>query len=131
MKMRKVKMGFIPANRGFFSTKLAKQMRGETIKAMRAQGVQVIVPDPKMTEAGCVESREEALKVGKLFRDKDVQGIVVGAVNFGDEQAIAHTIRAAGLDVPAQIFGCHEEEVLTMQPSRRDAICGLQTNGEA
>ena len=31
-----VKLGFIPANRGFFSSELAAQMRDQSIKAMDA-----------------------------------------------------------------------------------------------
>ncbi|GAF80680.1 unnamed protein product, partial [marine sediment metagenome] len=42
----------------------------------------------------------------------------------------AWTVRQARLDVPILIFGCQEEEVLTMTTRRRDAFCGLLSIGD-
>ncbi len=123
-------LGFIPANRGFFSSELAAKMRGQTIQAMETQGVRVVVPAEGQTKAGCVQSRDEAELCAELFRQNKVQGVVVGAVNFGEEQSVAWTIRRAGLDVPVLIFGCQEEEKLTMKTPRRDAFCGLLSLGD-
>ena len=55
------------------------------------------------TNCGCVEN--EAELCAELFRRRQVQGIVVGAVNFGDEQSAATVVRQAQLDVPVLIFG--------------------------
>ncbi len=128
--IQKTKIGFIPANRGFFSSELAAKMRGETVAAMEKAGVEVVVPGEDQTEVGCVQSLAEAEICAKLFQDAGVQGIVVGAVNFGEEQSVAYTIRKANLDVPVMIFGCQEEEVLTMKTRRRDAFCGLLSIGD-
>ena len=127
----KIKLGFVPANRGFFSAELAAKMRGQAIQAMQKLGVEVIVPDPADTKAGCVENRLEAELCAEMFRRENVDGIVIGAVNFGDEQAAAWTVRQARLDVPVLIFGCQEEEVLTRNTPRRDAFCGLLSIGES
>jgi len=127
----RTKLGFVPANRGFFSANLAAKMRQQTIDAMEAMGLEVVVPTPEQTKVGCVENRAEAELCAKLFRDADVDGIVIGAVNFGDEQAAAWVIRQAKLDVPVMIFGCQEEETLTMKTPRRDAFCGLLSIGES
>ncbi len=131
MLTRKVKLGFIPANRGFFSDKLATQMRGETITALKAAGADVIVPSPKDTKVGCVETPQEAMVVAKMFREKQVDGIVVSAVNFGDEKGSAITVKESGLNVPVLIFGCQEEEILTPTTERRDSFCGLLSIGES
>ena len=130
-KPGKVTLGFIPANRGFFSPKLAAQMRKQTIDVIKKAGVGVVVPSEKQTNIGCVENHREAEICARLFRRKNVDGIVIGAVNFGDEQAAALTVRRAALDVPVLIFGCQEEEVLTRSTARRDAFCGLLSIGEA
>ena len=127
----KIRFGLIPANRGFFSDELAARMRGETIKAMKKAGMDVVVPDEKMTKIGCIETIADAEKVGALFRERGVAGIVVAAVNFGDEQGVAWTVKTSGLDVPIFIFGCQEEEVLTPTTDRRDSFCGLLSIGEA
>ena len=126
-----LKLGLVPANRDFFSDELARKMRGETVVAMEAAGITVVVPDDSQTKLGCVETRQEAELCGKLFRAEDVAGIVVGAMNFGDEQGVALTIRQARLDVPILLFGGQEEEVLTRQTSRRDSFCGLISIAEA
>ena len=127
----KTTLGFVPANRGFFSAELAAAMRVRTIDAMRKLGIEVVVPAEDQTKVGCVENRQEAELCAKLFREKNVEGIVIGAVNFGDEQSVAWVVRQARLDVPVLIFGCQEEEVLTRTTSRRDAFCGLLSIGEA
>ena len=124
-------IGFVPAHRGFFSTALAAQMRRATIDAMQAAGMQVVVPDESQTRAGCVESYDEAILCGRMFRERGVRGIVIGAVNFGDEQAAALAVREADLNVPILVFGCPEEEVLTPLTARRDSFCGLLSIGEA
>lgn len=130
MPQREIKIGFIPANRGFFSKELAAQMRDETIKAMEALGIDVVVPDTAATKVGCVETREEAEHAAELFRREAVHGILIGAVNFGEEQGVAWCVKKAALDVPIMIYGCQEEERLTMTTKRRDSFCGLLSIGE-
>jgi L-fucose isomerase-like protein len=127
---QKIKIGFIPANRGFFSSELAAKMRKQTILAMEKQGIEVVVPGEDQTKVGCVQSLAEAEICARLFRDNEIRGILVGAVNFGEEQSVAWTIRKAGLDVPVMIFGCQEEETLTMKTPRRDSFCGLLSIGD-
>ncbi|MCJ7543702.1 MAG: fucose isomerase [Phycisphaerae bacterium] len=131
MLAKKVKIGFIPANRGFFSDTLAAKMRGQTLKVLEDIGATVVVPSPKDTKVGCVESLEEARNVGRMFREQQVDGIVISAVNFGDEQGAALTIKESGLKVPVLIVGCQEEEALTPTTERRDSFCGLLSIGEA
>ncbi|MFP4105804.1 MAG: L-fucose/L-arabinose isomerase family protein [Phycisphaerae bacterium] len=128
---KQVKLGFIPANRGFFSDELAAEMRAQTIEAMESAGVDVVVPSPEQTKVGCVETLDEALLTGRMFRQQQVDGVLVSAVNFGDEQGVGITMKESGLDVPVMIFGCQEEEALTPQTQRRDSFCGLLSIGEA
>ena len=127
----KVKIGFIPANRGFFSDKLAAKMRKATLETLKAAGAQVVVPSEKDTKVGCVENLQEAQLCARMFREQQVDGIVVGAVNFGDEQGVGLTLKEFGRKVPVLIFGCQEEEVLTPTTERRDSFCGLLSIGEA
>ena len=126
-----ITLGFIPANRGSFSAELAAKMRRQTIDAIERLGIKVIVPSSEQTKAGCVENRQEAELCADLFRRHDVQGIVIGAVNFGDEQSAAWAVRQSQRNVPVLIFGCPEEETLTRSTRRRDAFCGLLSIGDA
>jgi L-fucose isomerase-like protein len=129
-RLTTVKLGFIPSNRGFFSKELAAKMRDQTITVLRAMGVQVVVPDVSQTKVGCVETRQEAELSAELFRREGVHGIIVGAVNFGEEQGVAWCVKKAALNVPILIYGCQEEERLTMTTKRRDSFCGLLSIGE-
>ncbi len=131
MRARKPKIGFIPANRGFFSDTLAAAMRCDAVKVLRSAGMTVVVPSTKDTKVGCVETLEEAVKVGRMFRDRQVEGVVVGAVNFGDEQGVALTLKEFAREVPVLIFGAQEQGPLTPTADRRDSFCGLLSIGEA
>ncbi len=128
---RSLKLGFIPASRGFFSKHLAREMREQVIQALRKAGHEVVVPEPGQTEAGCVETRAEAGFCAKLFRDQRVDGVVVCAVNFGDEQAVALTLRDMERRVPVLLFAAQEEAALRPGGARRDSFCGLLSIAEA
>lgn len=125
-----LRLGFIPANRRYFSTEMAAKARDETLAAMKALGIEAVVPDESMTEAGCVKNRDEGRACGELFRREGVDGIVIGAMNFGDEQACATAVQVSEANVPILIFGCQEEEALRPDLPRRDAFCGLLSIAE-
>lgn len=126
-----VTVGFVPARRGLFSEELAVSMRRQTIEAMEAAGIKVIVPGEDLTALGCVESIPEAESTARLFDDNDVQGVVVGAMNFGDERSAAWTLKSMREWPPVLLFGCQEEGTLTPEMERRDAFCGLLSIAEA
>lgn len=128
--MAGLKLGFIPANRPIFSQDLAKKMRDETVAVMKEAGIEVVVPEDGQTSIGCVQDIKEADVAAAMFREQDVDGIVIGAVNFGDEQAAAWAVRQSGLSVPIFIFGCQEEAALTVDAARRDSFCGLLSIGD-
>jgi len=54
---------------------------------------------------GAVETRQEARRCADLFKHhrEAIDGIVVTLPNFGDERAIADTLRMAGLAVPVLV----------------------------
>lgn len=127
----KLRIGFVPANRRYFSIELASKMRGETLDAMGKLGIEAVVPDETIGEAGCVKNRDEGRKCGELFRRAGVDGILVGAMNFGDEQGCVNAVLGAKADVPVMIFGCQEEASLRLGAPRRDSFCGLLSIAEA
>jgi L-fucose isomerase-like protein len=127
----KLRLGFVPANRRYFSIELASKMRGETLRAMEKLGIEAVVPDESLTEAGCVKNRDEGRKCGERFRGVGVDGVVIGAMNFGDEQGCVTAVQASGANVPILIFGCQEETPLRLGLPRRDALCGLLSIAEA
>lgn len=125
-----LKLGFLPASRGFFSKRLAREMRANTLTMLREAGYQVVVPEPGQTAEGCVETRAEAAFCANLFRGNRVDGVVVCAVNFGDEQAVALALRDMEMKVPVFLFAAQEEEALRIGGERRDSFCGLLSIAE-
>ena len=60
---RKITMGVIVGNRGFFPDHLAKSGREEMIGILEKSGVRVIAPTTEETKYGAVESRDESRTV--------------------------------------------------------------------
>src|SRR5262252_8226253 len=99
---KKMTMGVIIGNRGFFPDQLAKSGHEEMIQALKKAGMDCVVLGSEDSKHGAVETHEEAKRCAALFRknaDK-IDGVIVSLPNFGDERAIADTLRLARLDVP-------------------------------
>ncbi len=97
MSGKKMTMGVIVGNRGFFPDQLAKSGREEMIQALTKAGMDSVVLGPEDSKHGAVETHEEAKRCAALFqknRDK-IDGVIVSLPNFGDERAIADTMRLA------------------------------------
>ena len=59
----------------------------------------------------------------KANREK-IDGILVTLPNFGDERAIANTLRWAGLDVPVLVHAFNDDPGKMTIKDRRDSFCG-------
>lgn len=128
--MAKLRLGFVPANRRYFSTELANKMKAEAIAAMESLGIEVVAPDDTIGEAGLIKNRDEGKKCAELFRRSNLDGVVVGATNFGDEQGCITSVMGTESHIPVMIFGCQEEAPLKLGEPRRDSFCGLLSIGE-
>jgi len=118
-----VRIGFVPASRTIFDQDLAVKVRGACIQAMRAAGMEPVVPGEELTRNGLVQTVEDAHLAGRMFEQEGVSGVVIGALNFGEE--IPAAIAASAPGVPVMLFGIGEEGVLTRESARRDSFCGL------
>lgn len=118
------KIGFVPASRAVFSRQLAVKAREETIQSMKAAGIDVVAPSKNLTPGGLVENFDDAAKTAALFREKKVDGVVIGAMNFGNEIPAATAAIKGAPHAPIFLFGCSEEGELTYESERRDAMCG-------
>src|SRR2546425_10163899 len=126
MPPKKMTLGMIVGNRGFFPDHLAKTGREEMIRVLEAAGMDVVALDPQQSKHGAVETREEAKRCAELFkRNQDrIDGIIVALPNFGDERAIADTLRLAGLHVPVLIQATPDDPNKMAINARRDSFCG-------
>ncbi len=102
---RAMTFGVIVGNRGFFPDHLAKSGRSEMLAALERAGYQAVALTPEESKYGAVESRAEASRCAELFRKHaaEIDGIIVTLPNFGDERAIADTLRMADLHVPVLV----------------------------
>src|SRR5208282_1647883 len=105
---RKMTMGLIVGNRGFFPDHLAKTGRDEMLQALQRAGYDVVALTPEQSKHGAVETHDEAKRCAELFRSKSdaIDGVVVALPNFGDERATP--------DTPGKMGITH----------RRDSFCG-------
>jgi L-fucose isomerase-like protein len=118
--------GLIVGNRGFFPDHLAKTGREEMLAVLKKAGHCVIAPGLEDTKHGAIETREEAKKCAALFRanrDK-IDGVIVTLPNFGDEKAIAETMRLSGLNTPVLVHAFPDTRGQMTIADRRDSFCG-------
>ena len=123
---RKMTMGLIVGNRGFFPDHLAKSGREEMIGALAKAGIEVVALDPQQSKHGAVETHDEAKRCAGLFRAKAdaLDGVVVSLPNFGDERAIADTLRLARLNLPVLVQATPDTPGKMGITHRRDSFCG-------
>jgi L-fucose isomerase-like protein len=122
----KMTFGVIVGNRGFFPDHLAKSGREEILRVLDAAGHKAIALTPQESKYGAVETRDEAHRCAQLFRkhQDEIDGIIVTLPNFGEERAIADTLRWADLRVPVLIQATPDDRSKMGITYRRDSFCG-------
>ncbi len=123
---KRVTLGVIVGNRGFFPGHLAAEGRTEILRALSDEGIDAIIIDADATNHGAIESRAEAKACAALFKKhrETIDGVIVTLPNFGDERAVADTLRLAGLNVPVLVHATADDPKKMLIDNRRDAFCG-------
>jgi L-fucose isomerase-like protein len=126
MSNRKMTMGVITGNRGFFPDQLAESGREEMMRTLERAGMDCVVLGPEQSKHGAVETHDEAKRCAALFRQNQdrIDGVIVSLPNFGDERAIADTLRMARLDVPVLVQATPDVPGKMSVTHRRDSFCG-------
>ena len=121
-----VTLGLLVGNRGFFPAHLAESGRKTMIKVLESHGFRVIALSPEETLYDSVVSHADSHKCADLFKRhrEEIDGIVVTLPNFGEERAIADTLRWSGLDVPVLIQAFPDDPGKMTVADRRDSFCG-------
>ena len=124
--MKKIALGVILGNRGFFPAKLVERGRTEILDALKRAGVGAVILSPRETKYGSIETLEDARKCGELFKRNAnrIDGILVTLPNFGDERGVAESIRHSGLNVPVLIQATPDDPQNMTAANRRDSFCG-------
>ena len=126
MAEQEMTFGLIVGNRGFFPDHLAKSGREEMLRVLKAAGMEVVALSTEESKHGAVETREESRRCADLFRkNRDrIDGIIVTLPNFGEERAIADTLRWADLHVPVLVQATPDDPARMTIANRRDSFCG-------
>jgi len=124
--MQRMTFGIIVGNRGFFPDHLARSGREEMIQALNQAGFDAVVLAPDQSKYGAVETHDEARRCAELFRANSgrIDGVIVTLPNFGDERAVADTLRLARLNVPVLIQATPDSATKMTIADRRDSFCG-------
>lgn len=118
--------GVVVGNRGFFPGHLAKSGREEMLRILTNAGIASVALAESESKYGAVETYEEAKRCAGLFRKHadEIDGVIVTLPNFGDERAIADTLRLAGLHVPVLVQATPDSPGKMLISHRRDSFCG-------
>ena len=113
-------------NRGFFPTHLCEAGRKAILCVLEGEGFDVVVLPETARQSGTVESLADARACADLFRaNRDsIDGVLVTLPNFGDERAIANTLRFADLCVPVLVHAFEDDAKRMTIADRRDSFCG-------
>jgi L-fucose isomerase-like protein len=119
-------LGVIVGNRGFFPSHLCVSGRTAVLETLAREGLDTVALPAEATPYGAVESLADARVCADLFRaQRDrIDGVLVTLPNFGDERAIANTLRWADLDVPVLVHAFGDEAGRMSIEHRRDSFCG-------
>jgi L-fucose isomerase-like protein len=124
--MKPITLGVIVGNRGFFPGHLCEAGRATVLNVLNEEGIQAITLSPETTTYGSVESVSDARKCADLFKRHrgEIDGVLVTLPNFGDERAIANSLRWADLNVPVLVQAFPDDAHKMTIADRRDSFCG-------
>ena len=125
-KELKSPFGIILGNRDVFPNHLVKEGRKDIIGVMNELGYEYVILNEGDTPLGAVETYSDAKKCAELFKKNSdkLLGIIICLCNFGDEKAIANTIKLSNLNLPILIHASSDELDKMDRIHRRDAFCG-------
>jgi L-fucose isomerase-like protein len=119
-------LGLLVGSRGFFPGHLAATGREQMVASLERAGFDVVVLGTEDTTHGAVQTRADARKCAALFKKhgERIAGVIVTLPNFGDEAAVADTLRWARLNVPVLVHAWADETKKMGIANRRDSFCG-------
>jgi L-fucose isomerase-like protein len=124
--LKPVTLGVIVGNRGVFPGSLALSGRETILDTLEKARIHSVILPEQDTRYGAVESLHDAQLCADLFRQQRdvIDGVLVTLPNFGDERAVANTLRLADLNVPVLVHAFADEPESMGSSTRRDSFCG-------
>jgi L-fucose isomerase-like protein len=124
--MDKTTFGLIVGSRQFFPAELCRSGRETMLRVMEEEGFRAISLGEEDTKYGAVSTLDDAVTCGEFLKQHagEIDGLVVTLPNFGDERAVANSIRFSGLNVPVLIHAYPDDRKNQGYDTRRDSFCG-------
>ena len=124
--MARATLGLLVGNRDVFPAELARHGREEIVALLKKEDIDLVALGPNDTPDGVVMTWKDAEKGAKLFHDNGskIDGILITLPNFGDERAIADTVKLSGLSVPVFVHAWPDKVGELSIQQRRDSFCG-------
>lgn len=128
--MEKVKIGFVPStweswDGSAYTGKLAGKMRARCLEVFdKIPGLEIIVPSTELTEDGCVGTVEEGIATADLFLKEQVQGLIIGNMNFGFETAVGALLSKMPKEMPILHFATKSGAYSPQGNRATDTWCG-------
>jgi L-fucose isomerase-like protein len=122
----KTTLGVIFSSRDFFPAHLVIQARKDVLEVLTEMGIDSLMLPEDQAIHGAVQTYQHSRMCADLFRAHrdEIDGILVVLPNFGDEKAVADTIKFSGLNVPILVQAYPDDLEAFNVASRRDAFCG-------
>jgi L-fucose isomerase-like protein len=117
--MKRVTLGVIIGNRGFFPTHLCES-------GLEDQGFDVVILPESARQSGTVESISDARACADLFKKnrEKIDGILITLPNFGEETGIVNAVKFSELNVPILVHAFGDDAKRMTIADRRDSFCG-------
>lgn len=124
--MEQTTLAVLFGNRNFFPSDLLAAAQKDMLDVMESLGIRTIMLTSEQTPYGGVETYQDAKVAAEMLKQHrdDIDGIVVALPNFGDEKAIADSIRLSGINVPVLIQAEADSLDKMGLATRRDSFCG-------
>jgi L-fucose isomerase-like protein len=124
--MKRVTLGVIIGNRGFFPTHLCEAGRKTILEVLEQQGFDVVILPETARQFGTVESIGDARACADLFKQnrEKIDGILITLPNFGEETGIVNALKFAELNVPILVHAFGDDAKRMTIADRRDSFCG-------
>ena len=124
--MLRTKIGFAPSNwEDWNGGNYAEKIRDRCVAVLQSiPGVDLVVPSKELTHIGCISSIDDARKAISLFRSEDIQGLIIGNMDFGMEVAIGTLLNGMRKDMPILHFATRSAPYLPNGSRMTDTWCG-------
>ncbi len=124
--MKKMCLGVIFSSRDFFPAHLVIEARKDIISVLDELKLDYVILDEDQAIHGAVQTYQHAKQCADLFKKHrdEITGLLIVLPNFGDEKAVADTVKLSGLNVPILVQAYPDDLDSFDVTHRRDAFCG-------